>query len=162
MGTKLIIKTFLVFMAMMLFAGGAVAADVSGKWIAQTTSPSGSTGERVFTFKVSGNVLTGTIINQQTTVATFEPEGQPRMIGRLTTRSGNPQEISDGEISGDNISFATVSQMGETEIKTVYSGRISGDEINFTAETVFPEGFSFPGPPGGPRPQELVAKRMKQ
>jgi hypothetical protein len=161
MRTELIIKTFLVFMAIMLFAGGAVAADLSGKWIAQTTSPSGSTGERIFTFKVSGNKLTGTIINQQTTLATFEPEGQPKMTGKLTTQSGRPQEISDGKINGDNISFATVARMGEMGIKTVYSGKISGDQINFTAETVFPEGFSFPGPPGGPRPQELVAKRME-
>ena len=161
MRTKLVIKTFLVLLAIMLFAGGAIAADVSGKWIAQTSSPSGSRGERIFTFKVSGSSVTGTIINQQTTVATFEPVGQPKMTGKLTTQSGSPQEISDGKISGDNISFVTVTRMGEMEIKTVYSGQISGDEINFTAETVFPEGSSFPGPPGGQRPQELVAKRMK-
>jgi hypothetical protein len=160
MRTKLIIKTSLVFMAIMLFAGGAVAADVSGKWIAQTRSPSGSTGERIFTFEVSGSNVTGTIINQQTTIATFEPEGQPKMTGKLTTQSGGPQEISDGKISGDNISFVTVARMGEMEIKTVYNGQISGDEIKFTAETVFPEGVSF-GPPGGARPQELVAKRME-
>jgi hypothetical protein len=160
MRAKLIIKTFLVFTAIMLFAGGAVAADVSGKWIAQTRSPSGSTGERIFNFKVSGSNVTGTIINQQTTIATFEPDGQPKMTGKLTTQSGGPQEISDGKISGDNISFVTVARMGEMEIKTVYNGQISGDEIKFTAETVFAEGVSF-GPPGGARPQELVAKRME-
>lgn len=160
MRTKLIIKTSLVFMAIMLFAGGAIAADVGGKWIAKTTSRSGLTGQRIFTFKVSGNELTGTIIDQQTTVATFEPEGQPKMTGKLTTQSGSPQEISDGKISGDKISFVIVTRLGEMEIKTVYSGQISGDEINFTAETVFPEGVSF-GPPGGARPQELVAKRME-
>jgi len=161
MRVRFVIIKFLVLLVIMLFAGGAIAADVSGKWIAETSSPSGSTGERIFTFKVSGNKLTGTIINQQTTVATFEPEGQPKMTGKLTTQSGSPQKISDGNISGDKISFVTVARMGEMEIKTVYSGQISGDEINLTAETVFPEGVSFPGPPGGRRPQELVAKRME-
>ena len=161
MRTKSVITSFLVLLVVMLFAGGAIASDVSGKWIAETSSPSGSTGERIFTFKVSGNELTGTIINQQTTIATFEPEGQPKMTGKLTTQSGGPQEISDGKISGDKISFVTVTRRGEMEIKTVYSGQISGDEISFTAEMVLPEGVSFPGPPGGPRPQELVAKRMK-
>lgn len=145
----------------MLFSVASVAINISGKWIAQISSPSGSTGERIFTFKVSGNELTGTIINQQITIATFEPEGQPKMTGKLTTQSGGPQEISDGKISGDKISFVTISRRGEMEIKTVYSGQISGDEISFTAEMVLPEGVSFPGPPGGPRPQELVAKRMK-
>ena len=161
MRTKSVITSFLVLLVVMLFTGGAIAADVSGKWIAETSSPSGSTGERIFTFKVSGNELTGTILNLQTTIATFEPEGQPKMTGKLTTQSGSPQEISDGKISGDKISFVTVTRRGEMEIKTVYSGQISGDEINFKAETVFPEGFSFPGPFGAPRPQELVAKRME-
>jgi hypothetical protein len=161
MRTKSVITSFLVLLVVMLFAGGAIAADVSGKWIAETSSPSGSTGERIFTFKVSGNELTGTVMNFETAMATFEPEGQPKMTGKLTIQSGSPQEISDGKMSGDNISFTTVTRRGEMEIKTVYSGQISGAEIKFTAETVLPEGFSFPGPPGGPRPEELVAKRME-
>jgi len=162
MGTKLIIKTSLVFMAIMLFAGGAIAADISGKWTAPATSPSGSPqGDRIFTFKVTGDKLTGTVITQQTVNATFEVEGQPKMVGKLTTQSGSTLEISEGKITGNEVSFVTVTRMGPNEIKTNFKGTISGNEIKFTAETVFPEGFSFPGPPGGPRPQEFVAKRMK-
>ena len=162
MGTKLIIKTSLVFVAIMMFAGGAIAADISGKWTAPATSPSGSPqGDRIFTFKVTGDKLTGTVITQQTVNATFEVEGQPKMVGKLTTQSGSTLEISEGKITGNEVSFVTVTRMGPNEIKTNFKGTISGNEIKFTAETVFPEGFSFPGPPGGPRPQEFVAKRMK-
>lgn len=169
MRTKFFMRAFLVVVTIVLYAGVVAAADINGKWTAPATSPSGSPmGDRVFTFKADGNKLTGTVITQQTVNATFEVEGKPKMVGKLTTQSGSPAEISDGKISGDEISFVTVMKMGPMEMKTVYSGKISGDEINVTAETVFPEGFSPPSMPGGPsqgegegpKPQEMVLKRM--
>lgn len=169
MRTKFFVSAFMVVMTIGFFSGVVVAADVNGQWTAPATSPSGSPmGDRIFTFKADGNMLTGTVVTQRTVDATFEVEGRPKMIGKLTTQSGSPTEISEGKISGDEINFVTVSSMGPAEIKTVYSGKISGDEINLTAETVFPEGFSPPSMPGassqdeseGPKPQEMVLKRM--
>ena len=159
--------------AIVLFAVSAGAADISGNWIAQVSSPSGSPGgDRIFTFKVAGDKVTGTIINQQTVNATFEVPGQPKMTGKLTTQSGNPVEISDWKITGNDISFVTVSRMGQNEMKTTYKGTISGNEIKFTAEMQMPAGMTAPGGPSGPsasqggqqgpRPQEMVAKKVSQ
>jgi hypothetical protein len=176
MRTKLIVRTFVMLSAItVLFAVSASAADISGKWIASVTSPSGSPGgDRIFTFKVAGDKLTGTIINQTTVNATFEVEGQPKMVGKLTTQTGTPSEISEGKVAGNDISFATISRMGQNEMKTTYKGTVSGNEIKFTAETPMPAGMpSMSGPSASQgasgsaqgaqpttRTQEMVAKRM--
>ncbi len=141
----------------------AVAADVGGKWIAQTTNAAGAVSERVFTFEVSGDKLTGTLLNQSVTFATFEVEGRPKMSGKLTTQRGEPLEITEGTVSGDDISFAVPRFMMGNELKTVYKGKVSGDEIKFSAETKIPEGMTSPsGSPMQTRPpEELVAKRIK-
>ncbi len=179
MRTKLLVTTLVaMFAATLLFSAYAGAANISGKWIAQVTSPSGSPGgDRIFTFKVDGDKLTGTIINQTTVNAAFEVEGQPKLVGKLTTQTGTPSEITEGKVAGNDISFATVSKMGQNEMKTTYKGTVSGNEIKFTAETPMPAGM--PGMPSmsGPsssqgasgsaqgaqpttRTQEMVAKRM--
>lgn len=168
MRTKLVMITFVVFLeAMVLFAGAAGAADMSGKWAAQTiASSSGATIEYLFTFNVAGDKVTGTVINQQITLAVFKPEGQPDMKGKLMTPLGSPQELSEGKISGNNISFVVVDKRGGQEIKFAYSGKLSGDEIVLTMETIFPKGFTPPSGPGAPSvqqavpPQELVAKKV--
>ena len=169
MRTKLVRRTFFVLMALMLFAGGAIAADISGKWTAPATSPSGTPqGDRIFTFKVTGNKVTGTVITQRTVNATFEVEGQPKMVGKLTTQSGSPAEISEGKITGNEVSFVTVSRMGPMEMKTNYTGKISGNEIAFTSEVQLPEDFTPPSGPSGPGgqgpppAQEFVAKKLSQ
>jgi hypothetical protein len=176
MGTKLTAKVFIILSAMsLIFALSAFSADVSGKWIAQVTSPSGSPGgDRIFTFQVAGDKVTGTIINQQTVNATFEVEGQKKMTGKLTTQTGTPSEISEGKIAGNEITFVTISKMGQNEMKTTYKGTVSGNEIKFTAEMPIPAGMPMmsgpsasPGASSSPqgaqpttRTQEMVAKRM--
>jgi hypothetical protein len=155
-------KTCIVFLVIVLFAVACNAADVNGKWVAQMTSPSGSQSERIFTLKVSGNRLTGTIANQQVYLATFEEKGKPAMTGTLKTQSGDPQEISEGKVSGDDISFVIIGQMFGNEMRTEYKGKVSGNEIMFTAETKIPEGMTSPsGSPMRPQPpQEIIAKRI--
>jgi hypothetical protein len=155
-------KAYIALLGILLLAVAAVAADVSGKWIAQLTSPSGSQSERIFTFKVSGDKLTGTIINQSVAPATFEEKGKPKMTGTLKTQTGGPQEISEGKVSGDDVSFVVIGMMMGNEIRTIYTGKVSGNEIKFTVETKYPPGVTPPGPPGGkpPAPQEIVAKRV--
>jgi hypothetical protein len=152
-------KIHVLVLAVLIFAVAASAADINGKWVAQVTSPSGSKTERVFIFQASGDKVTGTIANIQVAQATFEEKGKPAMVGTLKTQNADPQAISEGKITGDNVSFAIVSQSFMGEMKTEYKGKVAGDEIKFTVEQS--GGMGGPGGPGGGGPQEIVAKRVK-
>ena len=130
----------------------AWAADVTGKWTAQVPGRQGAT-ETTFNFKVEGANLTGTVSG---------PQGD------------NP--ISDGKVSGDDISFTVKMSFGGNEIKMLYKGKVSGNEIKFTREreggmTGAPGGGApgggAPGGPGGGapgggggQPQEFTAKKV--
>jgi len=137
-------KTILIGTVVLLaLIGTAWAADVAGKWVAEMQGRNGTT-ETTFNFKVDGAKLTGT----------------------MTTSRGE-NEISEGKIEGDDISFVVVRTFGENEIKLVYKGKVKGDEITFTREF---QGGMMGGPPGGGAgpggggqrpPQEFVAKRVK-
>ena len=137
-----------------LMVGSAFAADVTGTWVAEMTPPQsgpgggpsggpsggpGGGGPMKFTFnlKAKGSSLSGT------------------MIGPM----GNENEIIDGKIEGDNVSFAVkINRMG-SEMKINYKGTVSGDDMKLTYSM---EGGTG-GPPGGGgmSPRELVAKRQK-
>src|SRR5262245_38332736 len=95
----------LVFAAVSL----AWAADLDGKWTAQVPGPGGQTREQTFTFKVEGDKLTGTASGRQ---------------------GDNP--ISDGKISGDEISFTVKVNFNGNDVTLVYKGKVSGDEIKMT------------------------------
>ena len=109
-----------------LLALTAFAADVNGKWVAQMTGRNGQTREVTYNFKADGNTLTGTV----------------------TTPRGDT-EISDGKIDGDTISFSQIMEFGGNQVKLLYKGTVSGDEIKFTR---LREG-------GQGRTQEFTAKR---
>jgi hypothetical protein len=106
----------------------AWAADVSGKWTAQVPGRDGQTRELTFTFKAEGEKLTGSMSGQQ-----------------------GDSEITDGKISGDQISFTVKINMQGNERKFLYKGTVSGDEMKVT-RTI--EGGNRP-------PQEFTAKRVK-
>jgi hypothetical protein len=143
-----------------MFALTAIAADVDGRWIAQMKAPNGSVSERVFTFKVAGDAVTGTIANRQVALAIWQEKGKSAKTITLKTQNVPAQEISEGKISGNDISFVLNVQMGGQPAKNIYTGKISGDEITFTMET------KAPAPPAGapagrgPQgPQQIVAKK---
>jgi hypothetical protein len=54
-----------------------------------------------------------------------------------------------------------ISKMMGNEMRTIYTGKVSGNEIKFKAETEFPARMTSPiGSPMQPQPpQEIVAKR---
>ncbi|HMV81669.1 MAG TPA: hypothetical protein PLD20_13225 [Blastocatellia bacterium] len=106
----------------------ALAADPSGKWVAQVPGREGQTQETTITLKAEGDKLTGSISGRQGDTA-----------------------ISDGKVSGDNISFNVVREFNGNTIKMVYTGKLSGDEIKFTRKV---EGADRP-------PVEFTAKRAK-
>jgi hypothetical protein len=108
----------------------AWAADVSGKWVAQVPGRGGQTRETTFNFKADGGKLTGTVSGMQ---------------------GDNP--ISDGKVSGDDVSFTVALSFNGNDIKMTYKGKVSGDEIKFT-RTVEGGGQTRP-------PQEFTAKRSQ-
>lgn len=106
----------------------AYAADVNGKWVAQVPGRDGQTREMTFNFKVEGDKLTGTVSGRQ-----------------------GDMPISDGKITGDEISFTVTANFGGNEIKFLYKGKVAGDEIKFTRTR---DGGDQPG-------QEFTATRVK-
>jgi hypothetical protein len=104
------------------------AADVDGKWTAQVPGRGGQTRETTFTFKAEGEKLTGTVSGMQ---------------------GDNP--ISDGKITGDEISFSLKLNFQGNDFTFHYKGKVSGDEIKMTRTR---EGSDQPG-------QEFTAKKVK-
>ena len=104
---------------LLTFALGLWAADVSGKWTAQVPGRSGQMREVTITLKAAGQTLTGTVSGRQ-----------------------GDTEISEGKISGDDISFKVAAQQGTQ----TYTGKVVGNEIKFKRE-------------GGQGPIEFTAKR---
>ena len=87
-----------------LVASVAAAADVSGKWKAEFTSPDGQQRVNTFTFKVEGEKLSGTVAGSQ-----------------------DETPIENGKAAGDEISFTAERPFGSF----TYKGNVSGDEIKF-------------------------------
>jgi len=117
-----------------LCAVAASAADISGKWVAQMPGRDGATSEWAFNFKQAGENLTGAVTS---------PRGD--------------QEISEGKVAGDAVSFVTVMSFGDMQMKFVYKGTIAGNEIKFTRSMEGgPGGGGGRGPMG---PQQFVAKK---
>lgn len=110
----------------LVLVAAASAADVTGKWVAQVPGRNGETREAVFNLKAAGDQLTGTVTS---------PRGE--------------QQISEGKIAGDAISFTVVLEFNGNSMKFLYKGKVAGDEIKFTRERE--------GGPEGPR--EFTAKR---
>jgi hypothetical protein len=118
-------KSLLAVLFLALGSITALAADFNGKWTADFTTPRGAQTLN-FDFHVDGATLTGKV-------------SSPRGDG----------DISEGKIDGDNISFVQVMKFNDNEIRFVYKGAISGDEIKMTRQA-------------GDRPaMDIVLKRVK-
>ena len=116
-------------MALLLIcAFTAAAADFNGKWLAQVPGRQGNMMEQTFTFKVEGAKLTGTVSSQR-----------------------GDMEITEGQVSGDDISFMVIRKFQEMEIKSIYKGKAAGSEIKFS--------MTMQGGRGGGTPIEFVAKK---
>src|SRR5437016_2473698 len=82
----------------------ALAADISGKWKAEFSTPDGTARVNTFTFKVDGANLTGIVAGTQ-----------------------DETPIKNGKINGDDISFSAERPFGTF----TYAGKIKGSEIVF-------------------------------
>jgi len=101
------------------FVGAALAADVSGKWKSEFQTGDGQKGQNVFTFKVDGEKLTGTV---------------------YSSLAGADAKIEEGEVKGDAISFAITRNMGGSDARFRYKGTVAGDEIKFVVSIGGPDG----------------------
>ena len=111
----------------------AVAADITGKWVAEMQGKGGEPMQMVYNFKAEGSELTGS------------------MAGPM----GGENPISEGKIDGDNISFVVKIDFGGKGMAINYKGKVAGDEIKLTMEM---EGGM--GGPGG-KPMEMTLKRAE-
>src|ERR1700732_2857634 len=85
----------------------AAAADISGKWKDEFTTPDGQARVNTFTFKVEGGKLTGTVQGSQ-----------------------DDTPIQNGKIDGDEISFSAERPFGAF----TYKGKVGAGAIKFTVE----------------------------
>lgn len=127
-----------------LIVGAAVAADITGTWVGEFQGDPGGGGEAMkitFNLKADGSTLTGTNVGPQ----------------------GNENEIIEGKIDGDKVSFAVKIDMMGNEMKINYKGAVSGDELKLTFSMEGGMGGPGGGGPGGGEapPMEIVAKRQK-
>lgn len=96
-----------------LFALISMAADVTGKWIAQIPGRDGQTREVVYNLKADGAKLTGTMSGPQ----------------------GAEIAISDGKVDGDNIAFSVKLEFNGNSMTRNYTGVVAGDEIKMKSQT---------------------------
>ena len=103
-------RTFVLTALLGIFALCASAADVTGKWMAQIPGRQGNQ-DVTFNLKQEGSTVTGT----------------------MGTGRGD-QQISDGKVDGDNISFAVNLEFNGNKITQNYKGTVSGSEMKLTRE----------------------------
>ena len=131
-------KVFSIGAIVLLALASAWATDVTGKWIAHVPGSQGI-GESDITLvlRSDGDKLTGTLNNSL-------------MPGDVA--------INEGRISKDDMSFSLPRKFGENEVKVVWKGKISGDEIKFTREV---QGETTGVSGGEFRPStEIIAKKV--
>jgi hypothetical protein len=112
-----------------------LAADVSGKWIAEQPGRNGGPPRQsTFVLKADGAKLTGTM-----TGGMGRPGAAPTAV-----------EIAEGKIDGDKVSFTVKRDTPNGPMEIKYAGTLAGDELKlkFTIQT-----------PDGPMDREVTAKR---
>jgi hypothetical protein len=86
-------------------------ADPSGTWSWTVRGRQGADRKVTAKFKVSADKLTGTV-------------SAPGRNGQTSDT-----DISEGKVSGEDVSFSTVREVNGNKITTKYTGKISGDTI---------------------------------
>jgi hypothetical protein len=89
----------------------ALATDISGKWKAEFSSPDGQQVQNVFTFKVDGETVTGSV---------------------YSSMSNSEAKIEDGTLKGDELAFVVTRSFGGMDVRLHYKGTVKGDEIAMT------------------------------
>jgi len=91
----------------LLLATAAWAADVTGTWKGEVSSPDGNSFSLTYTFKQDAAKLTGAVLGPQ----------------------GDPLPIDNGKVDGDKVSFSVKVDMNGSTTTFSSEGTINGDEI---------------------------------
>ncbi len=121
-------KIMILAVLIMVGLAGAYAADITGKWTGEFDSEVGHQ-KYVFEFKADGANLTGVAISN---------------IGGAEAKT----PITEGKINGNEITFVENLNYQGMELRMVYKGTVSGDEIQLARV----EGGGL---------EKFVAKRVK-
>jgi hypothetical protein len=124
MRNRTFVLSALMMAALLTAASSANAADLSGKWQGTMQTPDGQGLEINFNFKLDGEKLTGT-----------------------TASSYGEEQITDGTVKGDAISFVVLA--GGGQFKITYKGKVVGEDLKFTVTL------------GDMGDRELTVKRVK-
>jgi hypothetical protein len=103
----------------------ALAADIDGTWTAETQGRRGP----------------------QTQTLTLKADGS-KLTGSLGGGRGEPVQISEGMINGNDVMFKVVREFNGNKIEQNYKGTLSGDDLKLTMDA-------------GRGPQEIAFKRAK-
>ena len=128
---------FIVTIALVL-AFSLLAADVTGKWVAEQPGRNGGPPRQTtFDLKQDGTKLTGT------------------MTGGMGGRGGGgaapaPIQITDGKVEGNNVSFTVKRETPNGTMTQKFEGTVNGDEMKLK---ITREGRN------GPMTNEVTAKR---
>lgn len=102
------LRSFVLWTAVLaLLAFTATAADVTGRWEGERQGRNNQTMKVVMDLKAEGTTLTGTM-------SSFGDRQVP---------------ISDGKVSGDDISFTVTVEFNGNKMKFLYTGKVSGNEM---------------------------------
>lgn len=124
MRSRIFVLSALLMAAFLTAASSATAADLNGKWKGTMQQPDGQGLEINFNFQVSGEKLTGTAAS-----------------------SYGEEQITDGVVKGDDISFVILA--GGGQFKITYKGKVVGEDLRFTVTL------------GDMGDRELTVKRVK-
>jgi hypothetical protein len=98
-----------------LFLALGLAADITGKWVAQVQNRNGGASRATFDLKYDGTTLTGTVANSGG--------------GRAGRRGGGSVQISDTKFDGTNVTFSVKREFNGQTMVTTYTGTFSGDDL---------------------------------
>ena len=108
-----------------------MSAGISGNWIAQIPIRQGIV-DTVSSLKADGKKLTGMRMLFTETVFYFRAEGK-ELTGTVTTPYGKTA-ISEGKISGNEISFTVIGGFTGNKGNLKYRGKVGLNEIRFTVK----------------------------
>jgi hypothetical protein len=116
----------------LVFTFAAMAADMTGKWVAEVPGRNGGPPRQMtFDLKQDGSKLTGTMTG-----------------GMGRGGAAQPVEISDGKVDGDKVSFTVKRDTPNGPMEMKYNGTVSGDDLKLKYTMMDQE-------------REITAKRSK-
>jgi hypothetical protein len=143
-------KLLFVTTLLLVVAFVAFAADVTGKWTYETAGRQGGPARQTtITLKQDGAKLTGSV------PAMMGGRGRGGAAADPNAPPPAPpadQEISNGKVDGNNISFEVKRTTPNGDMVTKYEGTLDGDSLKLKITTPNMQG-------GDPRVNEVVAKR---